>query len=70
MPHLTTVSIYEKQGSDKKIINYFSDLIFKQPDYKGVLPATLPVMTLLVFENNNEQIVRITKKSLIKSLIL
>ncbi len=66
----------------KNFINYFSDLIFKQPDNEGVLPAALTVMTLLVFENNNEQMVSMfseawreankttAKYSLIKSHIL
>ena len=52
-----------KKAEKRIFINYFSDLIFEQPDDKGVLPVALPVMTLLVFENNNEHMVSMFSES-------
>ena len=55
--HMPCLQQEFKEGGKKDFINYFSDLIFEKPDNEGVLPVALPVMTLLVFENNNEQMV-------------
>ncbi len=56
-----------KEGRKKDFINYFSDLIFEQPDDKEVLPVALPVVTLLVFENNNEQMVSMFSEAWIEA---
>ncbi len=55
--HMPCLKQEFKEGKKQYFNNYFSDLIFKQPDDEGVLPVALPVMTLLVFENKNEKMV-------------
>jgi hypothetical protein len=65
--HMPCLQQEFKEGGTKNYVEYFSDLAFEQPDGNKAFPVSLPVMTLLVFEKNDEPMVSMFSEMWTKS---
>ena len=58
---------FDESGA-KNYVEYFSDLVFEQPPGHEAYPVSLPVMTFLVFEKNNEPMASILSEGWTESV--